>query len=211
MIRILIADDHALIRESLTQLLGAQDDFDIVGAACNGREAVEMASQLEPDLVLMDLAMPELSGIGAIRQIKLRRPETSVVALTTFGEPDRVAAAFKAGADGFFVKDVEAEVLISGIRSTATGGIPLSPSVAAQLLRAPGTTENHAAMLTGRESDVLRLIADGFKNKQIARQLGISEKTVKAHCSRLFQRLGVSDRTQAAIWATKNFPREEVG
>ncbi len=208
MIRILIADDHALIRDGLTQLLAGQGDFEIVGAARNGREAVEMAARLEPDVVLMDLAMPELTGIGAIRQIKMRRAATVVVALTTFGEPDRVLAAFQAGADGFFMKDVEAEVLIAGLRSTASGGIPLSPSVAAQLLRKPKSVEVGVASLTSREADVLTLIAEGFKNKQIARQLGISEKTVKAHCGRLFQRIGVTDRTQAAVWATKHYPRD---
>jgi DNA-binding NarL/FixJ family response regulator len=165
-----------------------------------------MARQLSPDVVLMDLQMPIVDGITAIGELTVELPEISVIALTTFQEPQQVTAALAAGARGYLVKDVEPEVLVAGIRAVVNGGAPLSPSVAAQLLRSAASQPTMVGSVTQRERQILRLIVSGQSNKQIGRELGISEKTVKSHCGRLFQRINVSDRTQAAVWATKNLP-----
>jgi DNA-binding NarL/FixJ family response regulator len=165
---------------------------------------------LLPDLVLMDLSMPVMDGIEATAAVKKQYPDTHVVVLTTFQEPRQVAAALSAGASGYLVKDVEPEVLVAGIRAAVQGGAPLSPSVAAGLLRGSNQMSMVSpSSLTPRELEILQLIVDGHTNQQIARTLGISEKTVKTHCSRLFQRLGVSDRTQAAVWAMRNLPNNQ--
>jgi DNA-binding NarL/FixJ family response regulator len=210
MIRILLADDHAMVRAGLEQLLSSYDDLDVVGLASNGRDALRLVHALQPDVVLMDLAMPIMDGIEAIREIKKAYPDIAVIALTTFQDPRQVASALDAGAAGYLVKDVEPEVLVAGVRSAVKGGAPLSPSIAAQLIRGNTQMQTSLSSLTGRESQILRLIADGQTNKQIARNLGISEKTVKTHCSRLFQRINVTDRTQAAVWATRNLPAERT-
>jgi DNA-binding NarL/FixJ family response regulator len=206
MIRILLADDHVLVRAGLSQLLDAQADIEVVGVACDGQEALDMAAVLKPDVVLMDLQMPIVDGITAISELTARLPDISVIALTTFQEPQQVTAALAAGARGYLVKDVEPEVLVAGIRAVVNGGAPLSPSVAAQLIRTAAGQPTMVGSLTQRERQILQLILAGQSNKQIGRELGISEKTVKSHCGRLFQRLNVSDRTQAAVWATKNLP-----
>jgi len=209
MIRILLADDHVLVRAGLSQLLDAQPDIEVVGVACDGQEALDMARKLSPDVVLMDLQMPIVDGITAIGELTAELPEISVIALTTFQEPQQVTAALAAGARGYLVKDVEPEVLVAGIRAVVNGGAPLSPSVAAQLLRSAASQPTMVGSVTQRERQILRLIVAGQSNKQIGRELGISEKTVKSHCGRLFQRINVSDRTQAAVWATKNLPPGE--
>lgn len=210
MIRIVIADDHAMVRAGLSQLLGSFDDLEVVGTASDGSEAVQVVGELLPDLVLMDLSMPVMDGIEATAAVKKAYPDTHVVVLTTFQEPRQVAAALSAGASGYLVKDVEPEVLVAGIRAAVQGGAPLSPSVAAGLLRGSNQMSMVSpSSLTPRELEILQLIVDGHTNQQIARTLGISEKTVKTHCSRLFQRLGVSDRTQAAVWAMRNLPNNQ--
>ncbi|MGZ4671625.1 MAG: response regulator [Ilumatobacteraceae bacterium] len=209
MIRILLADDHVLVRAGLSQLLDAQPDIDVVGVACDGQEALEMARKLGPDVVLMDLQMPIVDGITAIGELTATLPEISVIALTTFQEPQQVTAALAAGARGYLVKDVEPAVLVAGIRAVVNGGAPLSPSVAAQLIRSAASQPTTVGSVTQRERQILRLIVAGQSNKQIGRELGISEKTVKSHCGRLFQRINVSDRTQAAVWATKNLPHDD--
>jgi DNA-binding NarL/FixJ family response regulator len=213
MIRVLIADDHAMVRAGLAQLLSSYDDLEVVGEAANGEEAVQMVGILSPDVVLMDMSMPIMDGLEALKLVKQRYADTHVVILSTFQEPRQVSEALGAGASGYLVKDVEPEVLVAGIRAATTGGAPLSPSVAASLLRGaapvatPQPQPTHNSVLTPRELEILNLIVDGHSNFGIARALGISEKTVKTHCSRLFQRLGVSDRTQAAVWAMRNMPR----
>ena len=220
MIRVLIADDHAMVRAGLAQMLSSYDDLDVVGEAANGEEAVQMVGILSPDVVLMDMSMPIMDGLEALKLVKQRYGSTHVVILSTFQEPRQVSEALAAGASGYLVKDVEPEVLVAGIRAATTGGAPLSPSVAASLLRgnAPMAQPQpqpqsqphahaHNSLLTPRELEILNLIVDGHSNFGIARALGISEKTVKTHCSRLFQRLGVTDRTQAAVWAMRNMPR----
>jgi DNA-binding NarL/FixJ family response regulator len=210
MIRIVIADDHAMVRAGLSQLLGSFDDLEVVGTASDGSEAVQVVGELRPDLVLMDLSMPVMDGIEATAALKQQYPDTHVVVLTTFQEPRQVAAALSAGASGYLVKDVEPEVLVAGIRAAVQGGAPLSPSVAAGLLRGSNQMSMVSpSSLTPRELEILQLIVDGHTNQQIARTLGISEKTVKTHCSRLFQRLGVTDRTQAAVWAMRNLPSNQ--
>lgn len=209
MIRIVLADDHSLVRTGLSQLLDAQPDIEVVGLASDGREALQLARGLTPDVVLMDLQMPIVDGVTAIGILAASNPEIAVIALTTFQEPQQVTAALAAGARGYLVKDVEPEVLVAGIRAAINGGAPLSPSVAAQLIRNASTQPSSGATLTQRERQILRLIVGGQSNKQIGRELGISEKTVKSHCGRLFQRINVSDRTQAAVWATKHLPPED--
>lgn len=210
MIRILLADDHVLVRAGLSQLLDAQPDMEVVGVACDGQEALLMAKTLKPDIVLMDLQMPVVDGITAMGVLNASQPEVSVIALTTFQEPQQVTAALAAGARGYLVKDVEPEVLVAGIRAAVNGGAPLSPSVAAQIIRNAAAQPSVAGSLTQRERQILKLIVVGQSNKQIGRDLGISEKTVKSHCGRLFQRINVTDRTQAAVWATKNLPADET-
>jgi DNA-binding NarL/FixJ family response regulator len=204
-----LADDHVLVRAGLSQLLDAQPDMEVVGVACDGQEALNLARQLHPDIVLMDLQMPIVDGVSAMQELTSELPEISSIALTTFQEPQQVTAALAAGARGYLVKDVEPEVLVAGIRAAVNGGAPLSPSVAAQLIRNAASTPTTVGSLTQRERQILKLIVAGQSNKQIGRELGISEKTVKSHCGRLFQRLNVSDRTQAAVWATKNLPADD--
>jgi DNA-binding NarL/FixJ family response regulator len=217
MIRVLIADDHAMVRAGLAQLLSSYADLEVVGEAANGEEAVQMVGMLSPDVVLMDMSMPIMDGLQALKLVKQRYSDTVVVILSTFQEPRQVSEALGAGASGYLVKDVEPEVLVAGIRAAVTGGAPLSPSVAASLLRGatpvvapepqPQPRSAHNSLLTPRELEILNLIVDGHSNFGIAKVLGISEKTVKTHCSHLFQRLGVSDRTQAAVWAMRNMTR----
>lgn len=206
MIRVLIVDDHTMVRMGLERLLESYDDIDVVGAARNGHEAISLAGTVSPQVVLMDMAMPEMDGIETTRRLVALHPEVIVIALSTHNDPNQVVGALDAGAHGYLVKDVEPDVLVAGIRSVLDGGAPLSPSVAGHLLRGGWQLEARASRLTRRELEVLRLIVEGHHNRQIADALGITEKTVKTHCSRLFQRIGVADRTQAAVWAERNLP-----
>lgn len=203
MIRVVLADDHAVVRAGLGQLLETFADVELVAVVANGREAVDACAELTPDVVLMDLSMPVLDGVQATRLVVERSPGTKVVVLTTFDDPSRINAVLEAGASGYLLKDVDPAVLHAGIQAVTTGGMPLSPQIAASLLGARPTT-TRKPLLTRREEQIVRMIAGGMSNRQISRDLGISEKTVKTHCSRLFQRLGVTDRTQAAVWATRN-------
>jgi DNA-binding NarL/FixJ family response regulator len=205
-IRVLIVDDHTMVRMGLEHLLESYDDIDVVGAARSGNEAIALTEAVSPQVVLMDMAMPEMDGIETTRRLVAAHPDVIVIALSTHNDPQQVVGALDAGAHGYLVKDVEPDVLVAGIRSVLDGGAPLSPSVAGHLLRGGWQLDAPASQLTRRELEVLRLIVDGYHNKQIATALGISEKTVKTHCSRLFQRIGVSDRTQAAVWAERNLP-----
>jgi DNA-binding NarL/FixJ family response regulator len=210
MIRVVVVDDHSLVRTGLTQWLSSHADIDVVGVAADGQEAIDKVIDLMPDVVTMDIAMPVMDGISAMAIIAERAPSVAIIALSTFHDNDQVNAALAAGAAGYFLKDVHPEVLVDGIRSVMGGGMALSPLVAAQLFNrgreVTAPKRDHTATLTPREREILQLIADGNGNKQIARLLAISDKTVKSHCGRLFQRLGVTDRTQAAIWALKNLP-----
>jgi DNA-binding NarL/FixJ family response regulator len=201
--RIVIVDDHAVVRNGLAQWLSSVSDFEVVGLATNGQEAVEIVCELLPDVVLMDLVMPVLDGVGAITAIKLRAPGVTLIALTASHDPQRVAAALDAGAMGYLLKDVEPEVLAASIRAVVLGGLALSPEIAASLFKAGRSPTAVLGSLTGREQQVLSHIVSGESNKQIAHALGISQKTVKSHCGHIFRTLGVSDRTQAAIWAIR--------
>jgi DNA-binding NarL/FixJ family response regulator len=198
-IRVLIAEDHAVVRKGLAELVGGADDIEVVGAAADGDEAVELATELEPDVVLMDLSMPGMDGIEATRAVVGKLPGTRVVALTAFSDRRRVLEALDAGAIGYLLKDVEPEDLFEAVRAAARGESPLAPKAASALVSE--RTERQAPELSPREVEVLALVAAGLPNKLIARRLEIAEKTVKAHLTSVFAAIGVSDRTQAALWA----------
>ncbi|MEI8081298.1 MAG: response regulator transcription factor [Actinomycetes bacterium] len=201
MIRVLIVDDHQIVRTGLTTLLDVQPDITIAGTASNGAEAIDAYTELAPDVVLMDLSMPIMDGISATRQILAHDPAAQVVILTSFSDRARVSDAIAAGASGYVLKDAEPDTFASAIRAAATGGAPLDPRVAATVL---GSVRSYTTPeLSTRELEVLRLVTQGMLNKQIARELRISEKTVKAHLGRVYQRIGVTDRTQAALWAQR--------
>jgi len=201
-IRVLLAEDHGLVRAGLERLLATADDVEVVGSAADGAEAVELAAETRPDVVLMDLSMPNVDGIEATRQIVAAGGEAQVVVLTSVTDRERILAALDAGAIGYLLKDAEPDELIGGIRSAARGESPLSPKAARALVTA--RAEGERAELSPREREVLRCVAEGKPNKLIARDLGISEKTVKTHLTRVFQRIGVTDRTQAALWAKEH-------
>lgn len=202
MIRVVVADDHRVVRVGLEQLLATFDDIEAVGFAAGGEEAVTLCRELEPDVLLLDLSMPDLDGIEVSAKLREMLSTTRVVVFTSFSDRERIVRALDAGAIGYLLKDAEPEEILAAIRAAARGESPLAPRAAAELLadrkNRPPTIE-----LTGRELEVLRLVVDGLANKQIARRLGISEKTVKGHLTNLFQRIGVADRTQAALWAER--------
>jgi len=203
MIRVVIADDHNLVRAGLAQLLADADDIDVVGMAGDGHEAVTLATEHEADVVLMDLSMPELDGIEATRAIGNKSPDSRVVVLTSFSDRARILDALDAGAIGYLLKDTEPDELMRGIRAAARGESPLAPKAAHQLIssrRRPAPVDQ----LTDREREILGLVAKGHANKRIAHQLHISENTVKNHVTRIFQALDVTDRTQAALWAQRH-------
>jgi DNA-binding NarL/FixJ family response regulator len=203
MIRVVIADDHAVVRAGLAQLLATFTDVELVGAAANGDEAVSLAAERTPDVVLMDLEMPVLDGIEATRRIRAAQPEVAVVVLTSFSDRERILSALDAGAAGYLLKDAEPDALARAIDAAARGEAPLDPKAARALLsarRSSGPTE----ALSGREREVLAMVAEGLPNKIIAQQLAISEKTVKAHLTSVYRQIGVTDRTQAALWAQRH-------
>jgi DNA-binding NarL/FixJ family response regulator len=203
MIRVLIVDDHAIVRNGLYHLLTTTDDLEPVGGATSGEQAVAMAAELHPDVVLMDLSMPDTDGIAATRRIVDENPRTHVLVLTSFSDRNRILAAVDAGAEGYLLKDSATEAILTGIRQMVVGGSPLDPRAARELLtsrRGPPTD----ITFTTREQEVLEMLGSGLPNRAIARRLGITERTVKAHLTSIFQRLGVADRTQAALWAQRN-------
>jgi DNA-binding NarL/FixJ family response regulator len=203
MIRVLIADDHGVVRDGLGRLVEALADIELVGAASDGEEAVERARELTPDVVLMDLDMPSLDGTEATRRIVAERPETAVLVLTSFSDRPRILGAIEAGAAGYLLKDASSEEVTEGIRSAARGESPLDPRAARTVLDARSEPDPLAAF-SAREREVLALLAEGLPNKLIARRLEISEKTVKAHLTRIFREVGATDRTQAALWAERH-------
>ncbi len=202
MIRVLIVEDHALVRAGLEELLSGAEDIDVVGVAGDGAEAIELAAAEEPDVVLMDLSMPVVDGIEATRRIRATQQEVRVVVLTSFSDQRRILEALDAGAIGYLLKDAEPDELFRGVRAAAAGEAPLAPKAAQALLSArQGGVD---AELTQREQEVLGLIAAGLPNKLIARRLEISEKTVKAHLTNIYRRIGATTRTEAALWATEH-------
>jgi DNA-binding NarL/FixJ family response regulator len=202
-IRVVLVDDHAVLRSGLAALLTGAGDIEVVGQAGDGAEALDVVRRTGPDVVVMDLQMPGVDGVEATRRLVADDVECEVVVLTSYSDSARIVAALDAGAVGYLLKDADPEELINGIRAVSRGESPLHPRVARQLLSAraerPATVD-----LTPREAEVLDLVRQGMANKQIARRLGISERTVKAHLTSVFQRIGVADRTQAALWAERH-------
>jgi DNA-binding NarL/FixJ family response regulator len=202
-IRVLVVDDHPVLRGGLADLLGQADGVELAGLAADGSAGVELALDERPDVVLMDLEMPGVDGIEATRRIRSSLPDTQVVVLTSFSDRDRILAALDAGAAGYLLKDAEPEELLRGVHAAAAGDAPLAPRAASALLEERRETRP-SAELTPREREVLLMVAEGLPNKLIARRLEISEGTVKAHLTRVFERIGVTDRTQAALWAERH-------
>ncbi|MBK9711300.1 MAG: response regulator transcription factor [Kouleothrix sp.] len=212
-IRLLIVDDHAIVRQGLRAIIRVTPDLELVGEADGGRAAVELAAALRPDVVLMDLLMPDLDGVGAIAQIKRARPATRIVALTTFSEAELVLGAVQAGADGYLLKDVDVQELARAIRVVHAGQPYLHPEATRHLLQATARPEHPTEQLTGREQAVLTLVGRGLTNRQIADTLTISEKTVSVHVSNMLSKLGLASRTQAALYAARIglIPAGELG
>ena len=203
MIRLAIVDDHAVVRAGLAQLVETMDEVELVGEAADGDEAVALCAERRPDVVLMDLEMPRVDGIEATRRIRAAQPATAVVVLTSFSDRERILSAIDAGAAGYLLKDAGPDELARAVRAAARGDAPLDPKAARALLNARATPAP-ADSLSEREREVLLMVAEGLANKQIARRLAISEKTVKAHLTSVFRQIGVTDRTQAALWAERN-------
>ena len=203
MIRVLIADDHAVVRRGLEQLLSTFPDVELVGQAVNGEEAAVLTAERAPDVVLMDLEMPVADGIEATKRIHAEHPGVAIVVLTSFSDREKILQALDAGAVGYLLKDVEPEELEKAIAAAGRGESPLDPKAARALVSARRATAP-AEGLSEREREVLLMVVDGLANKQIAQRLSISEKTVKAHLTSVFRQIGVTDRTQAALWAERN-------
>jgi DNA-binding NarL/FixJ family response regulator len=201
-IRVVLAEDHAVVRAGLERLLATAGDIEVVGQAVDGEQAVQLVAESLPDVVLMDIEMPNLNGIEATKRIMEANGEVQVVVLTSFADREKIEAALDAGAIGYLLKDAEPEDVIRGVQAAARGESPLAPKAARTLLAA--RADRPELQLSERELDVLRCVGQGLPNKLIARKLGISEKTVKAHLTKIFQQLGVTDRTQAALWAKEH-------
>ena len=201
-IRVVLVDDHAVIRAGLEQLLAGTDDIEVVGTAANGAEALDVVRRIRPDVVLMDLQMPKVDGVAATRAIMSEQLGVDVLVLTSFSDSERIVAALDAGAVGYLLKDADPDDVLQGIRAVSRGESPLHPKAARALLGVRAGSPQ--VQLTSRETEVLTLVREGLANKQIARRLDISERTVKAHLTSAFARIGVADRTQAALWAERN-------
>jgi len=214
-IRVLLVDDHTVVRQGLRLFIEMQNDMEVVGEGSNGLEAVELAARLKPDVILLDLLMPQMEGVEATRKILERNPHSRILILTSFGEDDKVFPAIRAGAQGYLLKDIQPRDLVQAIRETHLGKAQLHPDIARRLMMAvsgdspikepaPASLPAELLELTERERDVLDLIARGLTNREIAEKMVISEKTVKTHVSNLLDKLGLEDRTRAAIWALKH-------
>jgi len=204
-IRVLVVDDHAVVREGLRTFLSLQEGIEIAGEAADGVEGVEAAERLRPDVVLMDLVMPRLDGAGAMRELRARLPGVRVIVLTSYADDERLMPAIQAGAAGYLLKNAEPQELARAVRAAHAGEALLDPVVAARLMaELAARPVDDAPELTRREHEVLELIARGLSNKRIARELAISEKTVKTHVGHVLAKLGVTDRTQAALQAVRD-------
>jgi DNA-binding NarL/FixJ family response regulator len=203
LIRVLVVDDHAVVREGLRTFLELQDGIEVAGEAADGEEAIEAAERLRPDVVLMDLVMPALDGLAAMRVLRERVPGARVIVLTSFAEDDKLLPALRAGAAGYLLKNAEPQELARAVRAAHAGEALLDPHVAARLVDVLAGEKEPLDQLTPREREVLQLIGRGFSNKRIARELRLSEKTVKTHVGHVFAKLGVDDRTQAAVFAVR--------
>lgn len=206
-VRVLIVDDHAVVRQGLITFLELQDEIEVVGEAGNGKEALKLVKELEPDVVLMDLVMPVMDGLTAIKEIKQMRPETEVIALTSFADDEKVFTAIRSGATGYLLKDVQPADLVKAVLAADRGEVQLHPEVARKLMHevvAPPKESDGLSELTDRELEVLGLLGKGMSNKEIARDLSVSEKTVKAHVSSILNKLNLPGRTHAALFAVKH-------
>jgi DNA-binding NarL/FixJ family response regulator len=201
-VRVLIVDDHSVVRQGLRMFLKLDAELEVVGEAANGAEAIQMARALTPDVVLMDLLMPGTDGIAATQRIRAEVPNTEVLALTSVLEDASVVGAVQAGAIGYLLKDTQAEQLCKAIKAAAKGQVQLAPEAAARLVREVRAPDNPES-LTGRETEVLRALATGLTNREIGRTLNIGERTVKTHVSHLLSKLGLQSRTQAALYAVR--------
>jgi DNA-binding NarL/FixJ family response regulator len=206
---VVVVDDHRLVRAGLRSLLDGADDIRVVGEAADGAQAVRVVAEHAPDVVLMDLSMPVLDGVAATRQLLSDQPQTKIVVLTSFSDRQRVGDALAAGAVGYLLKDCAPGELLAAVRAAALGQVPLDPRVAGALL--PSRRPAPDQLLSEREQEVLGLAATGLANKQIGRRLNISERTVKVHLSNIYRRIGVNDRTSAALWAREHLPGTEPG
>jgi DNA-binding NarL/FixJ family response regulator len=214
-IRVLVVDDHAVVRQGLCMFINMQDDMEVIGEGVNGIEAVRMAMELAPDVILLDLIMPQMDGIEATQRIIAQNPQARVLILTSFGEDDKIFPAIRAGAQGYLLKDIQSQELVQAIRETFQGKSQLHPEIVRRLMTAvsgaaPAQTAKTTSLpkeldvLTEREQEVLGLIARGLNNREIAERLIVSESTVKTHVSNILDKLGLEDRTRAAIWALKH-------
>jgi DNA-binding NarL/FixJ family response regulator len=205
MIRVLVVDDHPVLRSGLEQLVAGAGDMEVVGSAADGGAALEQVRLTAPDVVLMDLQMPGVDGVTATRTILAETTGSQVLVLTSFSDGERIVAALDAGAVGYLLKDADPDDVLDGIRAVSRGESPIHPRAARELLGTRGGgAPGPSVQLTPREIEVLTLVLQGLANKQIARRLGITERTVKAHLTSTFSRIGVRDRTQAALWAQRN-------
>ena len=205
MIRVLVVDDHHVVRSGLTTLLNADPEIEVVADADNGRTAIAAVEAKRPDVILMDLSMPGMDGVEATAYLTTHVEGSKVVVLTSFADRERVQEAVAAGAIGYLLKDCEPAELLAAVRSAAAGHVPIDPRVAGALLPS-GPSMTAEVVISPRETEVLRLVAQGMANKQVARALGITERTVKAHLSRVYREIGVLDRTSAALWARDHLP-----
>jgi len=208
-IRVLIVDDHQVVRQGLRTFLDLNEDIQVIGEAVDGQEAIELVTQLAPDVVLMDLVMPRLDGIAATARIKALNQGAKVIALTSFTEDDKVFPAIQAGASSYLLKNVSPDALVEAIRAAYRGEARLHPDVMRKIMEKVAAQTGSAkpvdgVQLTGREGEVIRLVAQGKSNREIAETLVISEKTAKAHISNILGKLGLDDRTQMAIYAIKH-------
>ena len=207
-ITVLIADDHPVVRQGLRVLLSVQDDIAVAGEAADGREAVDLAMELAPDVILLDLKLPGLDGLGVLAELRDRGQPARVLVLTSTADPASVTLAMRAGAAGFLYKDVDPDALVRAVRAVNDGNTLLAPEAAGLLVRSGASRDAVQGLgaLTGREREVLAQIAEGRSNREIARLLRVSEKTVKTHVSSVLAKLGVADRTQAALYAVRHSP-----
>ena len=203
MIRVLVVDDHPIVRQGLVSVLGDEDDFEVVGEASSGREAVARVQRLQPDVVLLDLEMPDLDGVAAIPQLLALRPGLGILVFTAYDTDERVLGAVRAGARGYLLKGASAEEIARGIRSVNAGGSYLEPRVTSKLIAEVSSPRRSGLVLSAREKEVLRLVADGLPTKQISASLSITERTVKFHVNSIFRKLGADNRAQAVALAAQ--------